>query len=117
MTVNQRTNNKYTAFSRVFRCAGWLLLTVFLGRVALVTAYGYAGVPKYSVTASSNDENQDDDKKDENKYTEKQFKYISQEDFMLLVPVYININKPSFTLKTGFTALHVLAVPTPPPNC
>jgi len=117
MTVNQRTNDKYTALSRVFRCVGWLLLMVFIGRVALVTAYGYAGVPKYSVTTSGNAENQDDDKKDENKYTEKQFKYISQEDFMLLVPVYICINKPSFTSKTGFTASHVLAVLTPPPNC
>ncbi len=118
MTVNQRINNQRTAISRVFRCVGLMLLMIFIGRVALVTAYGYAGVPKLNATTlSGNAEGQDEDKKEESKYTEKQFKCIAQDSYVLLVPVFTFLSKPFFNIVIGFTVSHALAVLTPPPNC
>jgi hypothetical protein len=118
MIINQRSKNKRTAIGRVFRCVGFLLLIIFIGRVALVAIYGYAGVPKLNVsTTSGNAEEQNDDKKEESKYTEKQFKCITQDSFVLLIPVYTFLSRPSFHYATGFIAPHAIAVLTPPPNC
>ncbi len=118
MIINQRTKTQRTALSRMITCVGCLLLMVFIGRVALVSVYGYAGVPKFNVSSvSGSAEEQDDDKKDESKYTEKQFKCIAQNSFVFLVPIYSFLNKPFLDLNSGFVIWHPLAVPTPPPNC
>lgn len=91
---------------------------IFVGRVALVSVYGYAGVPKFSInSASGSAEQQDDDKKDESKYTEKQFKCVNQYTFSLPVVVSVFLSKPHFCFQTNFTTSHSLAVLTPPPNC
>lgn len=93
-------------------------MIVFIVRVALVSVYGYAGVPKLNVSSVlGNAEEQDNDKKDESKYAEKQFKCIPQNGFVLITPVYVFLSKPVVNLISGFTSSHCLAVPTPPPNC
>ncbi len=91
---------------------------IFIGRVALVSVYGYAGVPKFSISsASGSAEQQDDDKKDDSKYTEKQFKCIDHDGFSLPVIVSVFLSKPYFCFQTDFTTSNALAVLTPPPNC
>jgi hypothetical protein len=118
MISTQRIHQQRAAISRVFRCVGWLLLMIFIGRVALVTVYGYAGVPKFNVsTTSGSTEQQSDDKKDENKYTENQFKCIAQDSFLLHVAIYVFLDKPLYTFKTDIAPSHPLTVLTPPPNC
>lgn len=102
-----------------FRVVGMLLLFVFIGRVGLVSVYGYAGVQKPVTTITTDgSEQENNDNKEEGKYAEKQFKCFAPTALVNLVPVYVltvSLNHGQYT--PHYTAVNCLTVLTPPPNC
>ena len=104
---------------RGYWAVGLLLLVIFIGRIALVSVYGYAGVQKPNTSLCANgSEQEDNDKKEESKYAEKQFKCFSPLTLSNLVPVYFitgNLTQAMYT--PNYVAVNCLTVLTPPPNC
>ena len=116
--VKDRTN--ISGSSKLgYRIIGLLLLSIFIGRVGLVSVYGYAGVQKPNTSLCANgSEQEDNDKKEESKYAEKQFKCFSPLTLSNLVPVYFitgNLTQAMYT--PNYVAVNCLTVLTPPPNC
>jgi hypothetical protein len=106
-------------FKTSFRLVGLLLMFIFIGRVGLVSVYGYAGVhkPATNITSDSG-EQENNDNKEEGKYAEKQFKCFAPMALVNLVPVYVltvSLNHGQYT--PHYTAVNCLTVLTPPPNC
>ena len=116
--VKDRTN--ISGSSKLgFRIIGLLLLSIFIGRVGLVSVYGYAGVqkPTTSLTTDGN-EQEDNDKKDESKYAEKQFKCFAPISVLQPVPEYTLVRyAPTSQYFFCYINTYHLTVLTPPPNC
>ncbi len=106
-------------YLKLIRSVGFLLLFIFIGRVALVSVYGFAGVPKPGTSRihSESSEQENDDKKEENKYAEKQFKCFAPALIGRPVIGAILVNGPDRpVLQIGSLTSTYLKVLTPPPN-
>ncbi|MFD1256181.1 hypothetical protein ACFQ3S_05190 [Mucilaginibacter terrae] len=102
-----------------FRVFALLLLMVFIGRITLVSVYGYAGVQR-SVTGlyANSSEQEDNDKKEEGKHAEKQFKCFGPSHVSQPAPVYCIVkNAPPLQHSSPYISLFYSTVLTPPPNC
>jgi hypothetical protein len=110
---------KHSRIPYLIRLVGVLLLFIFVGRVGLVSVYGFAGVPKDRISRihSEAGEQEDTDQKENNVYADKQFKCFAPQGYSQPVitavftrlPVYAVISADAIT--TAY-----LKVITPPPD-
>ncbi|WP_345950614.1 hypothetical protein ABDD95_04010 [Mucilaginibacter sp. PAMB04274] len=95
-----------------------ILLTAFIGRVLLVSIYGYAGVKKTMAVLSATEKEQSDDENSEDgRYAGEQVKCYASLSVANFKPIFALTRIASFTRYLTSSVISIYPVVlTPPPN-